>query len=153
MEGYHSAAWINEPQRRPHWDFRSPGLGTLWIMLTFCRQCSCLLPSACRKWGPEDQARAKAKGPGQQQHHRMCAPPVCVSFGADWWQKLNYDSKWTAAGGAVEAQAGELVSWWAGPGNAEPPAHRLIMKYMNFLDNNRRSLAGIIMGAAWWQRE
>jgi len=25
VEGCHSAAWINEPQRRPHWDFRSLG--------------------------------------------------------------------------------------------------------------------------------
>jgi len=32
-------------------------------------------------------------------------------------------------------------------GNAGPPATWLIMKYMNFLDNNRCSLAGIIMGA------
>jgi len=109
--------------------------GTLWIMLTFCRQC-------CRR------SRSQRTSPATSQDVRP-SPPLAPSFlgfcrlvlaqsPSDWWQKLNYDSKWTAAGGQDEMA-----------GNAGPLATWLIIKYMNFLDNNRCSLAGIIMGARW----
>lgn len=50
---------------------------------------------------------------------------------------------------AAKAVAGDRdeAAVAAGSGNAEPLSWPLIMKYMNFVDNNHSGLAGIIMGA------
>lgn len=55
------------------------------------------------------------------------------------------------AGAVTAARAvdgdGAAAAVAAGSGNAEPLSWSLIMKYMNFVDNNHSGLAGIIMGA------
>lgn len=102
VEGRHSVAWINEPQRRPHWDFRC---------LLLCGLC----------WLSADNAAGGSGWAGEGDEMRKTRPGCAPTFlppsatellsvgcapdfglrtpeSGDWWQKLNYDSKWTAAG-------------------------------------------------------